>query len=73
MDLLFVDNNADLDLDFRSSTGVLLTDSDTASDNESITHTVSSAGTYYIKVYIYPFSSSFSTRTTDYEMDITVN
>ena len=72
MDLHFVHNNADLDLELRSSSSALAS-AVTGTNDESITYTVSSSGTYYIKVFIYPFSSSFSTRTTDYEMDITVN
>jgi hypothetical protein len=66
MNLLFQHSNADLDLEFRSSSSTL-DYSYSWDDNEAVTHTVSSAGTYYIRVNLYGSGS------TDYEMNITVN
>ena len=66
VDLRFVDSNADLDLEFRSSTSGL-DYSLSASNNEDVSYTVSSSGTYYVRVTV------FGSGSTDYEMGITIN
>ncbi len=67
VDLLFQDNNVDLDLEFHSSTSILAS-SYSSTNNESISETVTSSGTYYILVEVWLLASG----DTDYELDVQI-
>ena len=72
-ELLFLDSNADLDLQLRGPNGTTVHDSSYSSSNtESVTHTANSSGTYYLRVYVFAANPQ-STAATDYDMEIQVN
>lgn len=52
IDVLFTHDESDLDVDFNDVNGVKLTSSNSATDNEKIEYSVSTAGDYYIRIYI---------------------
>ncbi|MGF1493621.1 MAG: S8 family serine peptidase [Microcoleaceae cyanobacterium] len=59
VDLQFSDAAGDIDIQLTNSNGGVLVGSYSVTDNESIDYTVSSPGTYYLRVY--PYSGSDNT------------
>ncbi len=53
VDALFSDPEGDVDLELRDASGGLLDESDSVTDNEQVSHTVTTAGTYVIRVLLY--------------------
>jgi hypothetical protein len=53
VDLTFTDAEGDIDLSLLNPAGTSVASSASTSNNESVTHTVTSAGTYAIRVYLY--------------------
>jgi len=60
----FADDNGDIDLELQDADGNYLDGSISVSDNETVSYTVSEAGTYYVEVY------SFSGAPTSYDIDV---
>ena len=71
VDALFLDAEGDIDLElYFDPTAAALEESDSSTDNESVTHTAATAGTYYIKVWLYADAGVVEGNA--YDLDVTL-
>ena len=69
-DIYFTDADGDIDMELFDSGGTLIDESATASDDESITWTVSSSDSFFLRVFFW--SSSPPAAGNDYDLEVTV-
>jgi hypothetical protein len=70
IDLTFTHAEGDIDVQLLNSRGTMVAVSNSTTDNERITFAVRSAGTYYIRVYLYRDTGAVVGNT--YDMDVVV-
>lgn len=71
VDATFSNAEGDIDLELLDSSGTVVTDSASASDDESITYTAPASGTYFLRVFLY--SDAGSTLGNDYGLDVSIS
>ena len=53
LDLTFLDDDGDIDVQFQDATGATLMSGSSASDNENVNITATTAGAYYVRVHLF--------------------
>jgi hypothetical protein len=69
VDCRFTHADGDIDIDLYDSSGILLVSSISADDNEFIDYTISSGGTYYIRIYYGNAGNTYDLRWDDLTED----
>ena len=70
LDVLFSDGEGDVDADLYDGAGTIVDQGRSASDNEALTHEVTTSGTYAVRVYLYGDDGSVPGNT--YSVDLNI-